>query len=232
MSRATKGLAIHIPPHPSYRPGSTITGHVHRRVPVLVGDNDVTVTISLVGCSHVTVTQWSDHLGESQQTYSSSTRFLDPDATLTLHAGPLHIPRTEPGLAHDVLRPGDALPEDGKSWPFEITVPLRTASKQVRFDGCLDGERQDVPHGVVEECVRRGRARRVLEGSELPGTGVLRKREFAPGEFVESGIHYFLEARLVSAGANSRPLAVAAVVIEADGEDGEDGEDGGDGGRT
>ncbi|OAQ65200.1 hypothetical protein VFPPC_06347 [Pochonia chlamydosporia 170] len=213
MERATKGLAIYIPSK-TYRPGDTITGHAYRQVPVLVGENNVTVTISLIGCSHTTVTEWSDHTGESQWTFSSITRFLDPkDTSLTLHTGPLHVPRKVAGLAPDPVQSQDPMTIDGISWPFEITVPLRTASKQVHMSECRGGDVLDEVPRKVKECVSRGEVGEVKAGSELPGSYFGGKNEFSPFSFVEGSVHYFLEARLVSEGANNRPLASAPITI-------------------
>lgn len=215
MFRALKGLAVHIP-QKTYRPGDTITGHVYRQVPVLVGEDNVKVTIALVGCSKLTVTEWSDHTGESQWTWTSHTRFLDPgDTSLTLHQGPLHISRKIPGLAIDHVEPQDPTTiEGGISWPFEIVIPRQTASKQVHMDKCHNGDvLPDLP-SQVKECISRGEGRTVKVGSELPSHAVQSKKECLPFEFVDGYIHYFVEARLVSEDSRGGTLAWVDVTIE------------------
>lgn len=215
MSSCTlKVLAIHITKN-AYCPGDTISGTVYRQVPVLVGENNVTVTVALVGCSKLTVTEWSDHTGESQRTWSSCTRFLHPaDNSLTLHQGPLHISRKIQGLAHDHVEPQDPTTiESGISWPFKIVIPRQTASKQVHMDDCHGGEVLPGLPSKVKECISRGEGRTATMGSELPNQAFHQKEECSPFTFVEGHIHYFVEASLVSEGSRSQPLAWVPIII-------------------
>lgn len=190
--RATKGLAIHIDnPQKSYNPGETVTGRVFRQVPVLVGADSVKVIIRLIGRSTTKTTVWSDHLGESQRSYTTGTDILDPnDSLLTLHDGPLHIPRTSTSLANDDLDSRGYDEDVGKAWPFTIVIPTHTsASSEQNGD-----ERQ----------MRR-----------LPSSSYTERTEIAPGEFRSGHVQYFLESRLMSVHSNNYPVAVELIKIDA-----------------
>ncbi|SPO07195.1 uncharacterized protein DNG_09889 [Cephalotrichum gorgonifer] len=212
QSSATKGLAISIDnPHLSYKPGDTITGRVYRQVPVLVGAQDVTVTLQLIGRAKAEIDEWSDHYGESSRKYLSSVEMFPPSNTKqTLHQGPLDIPRTVPGLAYDKLESQEYDESTCRSWPFAMVIPTHASS--------ISG-----PGKVVQSrtgCQRLGFVVADKDGNvaerPLPPSTYKRKREYGSGEYISGCIEYFLQAHLVSVGSNSKPEAVAPITVTSD----------------
>lgn len=187
--KATKGL-IHIDdPQDPYTPGDIIAGRVFRQVPVIVGADSVRITIRLVGRSIIKRTIWSDHLGESQRTYTTRTDIFNPDESLlTLHDGPVHIPRTDASLADDNLDSRGYDKDAGESWPFTIVIPTYAWANSEQGPG--------------ENQTRK-----------VPSTSYTERAELAPGEFQSGHIQYFLEARLVSMHSNNYPVAVELIAI-------------------
>ncbi|KUL83787.1 hypothetical protein ZTR_06618 [Talaromyces verruculosus] len=211
--RATKGLAICINNlQPSFKPGNTIIGHVFRQVPVLVGAESVTVTIQLIGQAKTEITEWSDHTGESQRTSTSCFNLIFPDGTTvqTLHRGPLHIPRTVPGLPDDEIEPQSVDEQNiGQSWPFSIIIPSQALAVSGHSLGTAvrsDNEAYQQYGSILNKDSGVG-------SHPLPSSLHIQRRECGPGEFLSGYIEYFLEARLASAHSNNTPRAVAPITI-------------------
>lgn len=207
-----KGLAILISnARLSYKPGDTITGIVFRQVPVLVGEKDVAVTIKFKGKAAVTVTQWSDHTGESQRTYPLAFELFDDLTTIqTLHQGPLEIHRKLEGIADDELGPGGYEEGVGRSWPFAVIVPMQTQEVSLSFGG-------NISQQPASETFRR----LGLDVSEdgqgppqcPPSSNYVGRREYAPYEFIHGSLDYCLEARLVSAHSQNSPVTRSPIPI-------------------
>ncbi|KAJ6444920.1 Spc97 / Spc98 family protein [Purpureocillium lavendulum] len=198
---ATKGLAIYVDnPQATYRPGDTITGHVARQVPVLVGADDVTVEIHLVGTALAKLSEWTDHTGESSSSYTSVFPLLDPAATrLQLHAGPLHIPRTVDGLSIDTLKtPEDRDRTIGRSWPFSLAVPRQTAAGNVPKSRAYIG-------GLVP-VDKDGH----VASHPLPSSTYLDRTESGPGSFRSGFIEYYLDACLNNSNLATLPIKIVA----------------------
>lgn len=214
-ARATKGLAICIINlQPSYKPGDTIIGYVFRQVPVLVGAESVTVTIQLIGQAKTEITEWSDHTGESQRSSMSCVNLFSPDDSTiqTLHRGPLHIPRTVPGLPDDEIEPHSSDEENiGQLWPFSIIIPSQALDgfgHSLATAGRSDNEAFQRWYSSIA-MNKDGR----VGPHPLPSSLYIQRRECGPGEFLSGYIEYFLEARLTSAHSNKTPRAVAPITI-------------------
>lgn len=193
-------------PQPSYKPGDTIRGRVFRQVPVLVGAEDVKVTIELTGSVSAKLTELSDHFGESQRSYTSCVHLFSGTGTLqTLHHGPLHIPRMVSGLANDELGLQGYEEDIGQSWPFCVTIPSHTSASWVREDTKCPSPR----HGFIpiEEDGR-------VAIHPLPSSLGLGRLECGPGAFLSGGVSYFLKAHLISVHANSRPRVEVQINIQ------------------
>lgn len=212
--KATKGLAICINNlQPSYKPGDTIIGRVFRQVPVLVGAESVIITIQLIGQANTKITELSDHTGESQRSSMSCFNLISPDDTTiqTLHRGPLHIPRTVPGLPNDEIELQSYEEGIGQSWPFSIIIPsqaLAGSGHSLATSGRRDDEAFQRYSSIIA-MNKDGRA----GPHPLPSSLYIQRRECSPGEFISGYIEYFLEARLISAHSNNTPRAVAPITI-------------------
>jgi hypothetical protein len=205
--RGRKGLAMYIEnPQPSYKPGDTIRGRLFRQVPVLVGAEDVKVTIKLTGSVRAKLTQWSDHTGESQRSYTSCVHlFTGTDTLQTLHHGPLHIPRIVSGLANDELGPQGYEEDIGQSWPFCVTIPSYTSASWVRGD-----TNSPAPQHSFLPMEEDGH----VAMHPLPSSLGFGHLECGPGEFLSGGVSYFLEAHLSSVHANRCPWVEVRINIQ------------------